>query len=82
MIQSLPKDALDLEKELAFAKVRMQLRKEQEEREDEDAGLGTGAPITAEDEGKLEELEAESRQVFDPIRKIFDDRKRRITDLT
>ena len=29
----------------------------------------------------MEELEAKSRQVFDSIRKIFDDRKRRVTDL-
>ena len=39
MIQSLPRDALDLEKELGFAKLRMELKKEKEEKQDEDAGL-------------------------------------------
>ena len=37
--------------------------------------------MTVEEEEKVEQLEAESRQVFDPIGKIFDDRKRRVTDL-
>ena len=34
-----------------------------------------------EDEDKNEELDAKSRQVYDPLSGVYDDRKRRVTDL-
>ena len=30
---------------------------------------------------KAEEIEAKARQIYDPENKVFDDRKRRVTDL-
>ena len=78
VIQKLPKDALDLDKELSFAKTRMQLTKEKEEmtEEDEDA-----VEMTKDEKERVEELDAQCRQIFDPVEKVFDDRKRRVTDL-
>ena len=37
--------------------------------------------LREEEELRIEEEEARSPQTFDPINKIFDDRKRRVTDL-
>ena len=77
VMQKLPEDALDLDKELAFAKVRMQLNKENDEKvEEEDA-----VEITEEEQERFDELDAQCRQIFDPVEKVFDDRKRRVTDL-
>ena len=36
----------------------------------------------AERDEMIEEEEAKTRQIYDPGRKIFDDRKRRVTDLS
>ena len=49
---------------------------ERSEEEEKDA-----QQITEEDQERLDELEAETRQIYDPINKIFDDHKRRVTDL-
>ena len=77
VLQKLPKDALDRDKELAFTKVRMQLNKEKEEQvEDEDA-----VEMTEKEQERCDELDAQCRQIFDPVEKVFDDRKRRVTDL-
>ena len=77
VMQKLPEDALDLDKELAFSKVRMQLNKENDEKvEEEDA-----VEITEEEQERFDELDAQCRQIFDPVEKVFDDRKRRVTDL-
>ena len=76
VIQQLPEDALDLDGELAFAKVRMQISKETEEKIDGDA-----IEITEEEQEKLDELGAQCRQIFNPIEKTYDDHKRRVTDL-
>ena len=77
VVQKLPKDALDLDIELANAKLRMQLKKEQDEKVDDEDQI----EITAEEQERLDELEAECRQIFNPVEKVFDDRKRRVTDL-
>jgi hypothetical protein len=37
--------------------------------------------MTDSEQKQLEEIEAKSRQVFDPEEGIYDDRKRRVTDL-
>ena len=78
VMQKLPKDGLDLDSELSFAKLRIQLRKEQEERlEDEEDAV----ELTDEERDKLDELDAQCRQIFDPVEKRYDDRKLRVTDL-
>ena len=77
VIQPLPEDALDLEKELAFAKLRMQLSKENDESLDDEDEI----EITDEEQEKIDEIEAKSRQIFDPVNKMYDKRKRCVTDL-
>ena len=77
VVQRLPRDALDLDVELANAKLRMQLKKEYDEKiEDEEE-----VEITEEEQDKLDEMEAQCRQIFNPVDKVYDDRKRRVTDL-
>ena len=77
VVQKLPKDALDFDKELAFTKVRMTLNKENNEKVEGEEEI----EITEEEQERYDELDAQSRQIFDPVKKIFDDRKRRVTDL-
>ena len=71
---------MDMELELAFAKVRYQLLKELGEKlsDEEEEQL---EDMTREMEEMIEEEEAKARQVFDPEGKIFDYRKKRVTDL-
>ena len=66
----------DMEK--AYSLLRMELRDEEEEEE-----LESGVIDKKEEEKRDIEREddAKSRQIFDPIKKIYDDRKRRGTDL-
>ena len=79
VISALQEGDIDFEQESAFAKLRMQLGKELDERlEDDTEGK---FEMTSEERSKAEELEARTRQVFDPIEGVFDDRKRRVTDL-
>ena len=80
--ENLPRDGLLIDEEMAYAKTRMTINKEREERiDEEDEGLGLGEEDDPEKEEELERLEAESRQVYDPRKRTFDDRKRRATDL-
>ena len=60
-----------------YAKVRMQLNKEYEEELDEEDEV----EMTEDEKTKIEEITAMSRQTFDPVEKIYDDCKRRATDL-
>ena len=48
-----------------------------EEVEDEEEKV----ELTLEEEEKMEEIEAKSRPTFDPVTKVYDDRKRRVTYL-
>ena len=66
---------LEFEQETSKAKLRIQLGKEDEEKLDEEEEM------TEEEIRKMDEISAMSRQVFDPVGKIYDDRKRRVTDL-
>ena len=77
VIQDLPEDALDLDGELSYAKLRMQISKENDEKVDGEEDL----EITDEEREKLEEMEAQCRQIFNLVEKSYDDRKRRGTDL-
>jgi hypothetical protein len=77
IVESLSERGLAFEQELAYAKLRMQINKELEEKlEDEQV-----VEISEEDQEMIDEEEAKSRQTFDPVRKVYDDRKRRVTDL-
>ena len=58
------------EQQAALAKVRMEMVKIQEQTE-----------MTQEEIQEEQELEAKTRQVFDPLEKVYDSRKRRVTDL-
>ena len=70
--------SLEFEQELAYAKLRIQLHKElDEEVEDEEEKV----ELTLEEEEKMEEIEAKIRPTFDPVTKVYDDRKRRVTYL-
>ena len=89
VIQVLQDNDLEFEQEQAYAKIRMERRKDLEEiqeRNEEDEEEPPLLEIPGEEEKereeeKKEEDEARTRQTFDPIGKIYDDRKRRVTDL-
>ena len=71
----LEEGGVDFEQEISNAKLRITLGKEYEEMlEDEEE-------MTQDEVRKIEEISAQSRQIFDPVEKTFDDRKRRVTDL-
>ena len=75
VIEILEEETLEFEQELSNGKLRMTLNKEIEmEKED-------GEKMSPETEEKLEEEEAKSRLTFDPQTKVYNDRKRRVTDL-
>ena len=74
IVEDLNDDALEFEQELAYSKVRIQLQKEL----DENDNIETLPP---KEEMALEEEDAKSRLTFDPLNKIYNDRKRRVTDL-
>ena len=77
IIDTLHEGALEFEQELAYAKVRIQMHKELGEKLEGEEEV----EMTPEEQEMLEEIEAKSRLTFDPVDKIFDDRKRRVTDL-
>ena len=82
IIQNLQENTIKEEMEKAYSIVRMELRdeddKDVEEQEDEKR------EENAEEQEKKEkqkEEEARTRQVYDPLRKNYDERRRRVTDL-
>ena len=79
--ENLKEESLMEEMEKAFSKMRMELRDEEYDEEDEFM-----APVIRNEEEeekvkKEQELDARSRQVYDPETRTFDDRNRRVTDL-
>ena len=82
LMSDMSDEEMDFEMELCFAKIRYQLSRELGEKlSDEDEAM-LKREFTAEEEEKMEEDEAKSRQVFDPEGKYFDNRKKRATDLS
>ena len=82
--ENLLENTMKEEMEKAYAKLRMELRDEEEEKEELNAELTEPIIRTEEDkekEDKMKELEAKTRQIFDPIEGTYDDRNRRATDL-
>ena len=72
----LSEGAMNFEIELANAKLRIQLQRELDEKlEDEDE-----VEISPEEKNVIEEEEAKSRLVFNPMTKTFDDRRRTTTN--
>ena len=91
ILPRLVEGGLDVDEELANSKLRMQLSKELEERRErkkrnELEKLVNGG-VVMEEEKDMEEVikdieeEARGRQVFDPVLKQYDERRRRVTDL-
>ena len=78
LVEDLKEGGLDFDLEIANAKLRITIQKELDEKVDDDQDE---VELTQEEEDALEEQEARTRMTFDPINKIFDDRKRRVTDL-
>ena len=78
ILSRLTRGGLDLDEEIANSKLRMQLSKEIEDKKREEK-----AKEVIEEKDMLEEieLEARGRQVFDPVKGVYDERKRRVTDL-
>ena len=74
---------LDVDEELANSKLRMQLRKEMEEKKAQKDAFENIVVTGVDMEEKIKEIEEEAkgRQVFDPVEKRYDERKRRVTDL-
>ena len=97
IIQYLDEKEQEYEQEQAYSKVRMQRKKEMEEmerrkreKEEEMNDNQIEAPllevyetedIKRRQEEREEEDDAKTRQTFDPINNVYDDRKRRVTDL-
>ena len=79
--ENLPTEGLALDGEMAYTKARFTISKEEEEKLGDDEGIGEEEEEDPELEEKLEKLEAEGRQIYDPKNRIYDDRKRRATDL-
>ena len=76
--ENLPVDGLAHDIELAGAKARMTIAKEEGEKLEEDEEID----IDEEEERKLEKIDAQTRQIYDPIERRFNDQKRRVTDLS
>ena len=76
---------IDLDEELANSKLRMQISKEIQEKKESEQRLESpdiDEEVKSEEDKITEiELEARSRQVFNPVDRSYDDRKRRVTDL-
>ena len=64
----------------SHAKLRIQMHRELGEKL-EDTAENVEMQMTPEEQEYMEEQEAKSRLTFDPVEKVFDDRKRRVTDL-
>ena len=74
LIEDLRDDSLEFEQELSYSKLRIQLNKELNDVDELEE-------TTPEEELIAEEEDAKSRLTFDPLNKIYNDRKRRVTDL-
>ena len=76
--ENLPAEGLALEGEMANAKCRMTLRKEEEEKlEDEGIEIETEGEHDESFEEEMEKVEAQSRQIFDPKTRTYNDAKKK-----
>ena len=78
---------MEVDNEMCWAKVRYQKRKEdlvKEYNEDTEEANIKRMRLNSEeieDLEKMERLDAEARRVYDPIEKVFDHSRKRVTDL-
>ena len=79
--ENLPPNGLALDNEMSFAKARWTIAKEEEEKLEDEGIEDLGEEEDPEHEEQMEKLEAEGRQIYDPKRRVFDDRKHKATDL-
>ena len=80
VLQNLQENTMKEDMERAYSLIRMELRDEEEDEKDTDTRIETHA----EDKEKIQkekEEAARTRQVYNPIEKIYDERRRRVTDL-
>ena len=76
----LMEDKMKEDMEKAYSLIRMELRDEGEEEEEFDIKDNDGKTLKPGEEQSKEEM-AKGRQVYDPITEIYDEGKRRVTDL-
>ena len=83
LMEDLVKGGLEFDQEAAFAKIRMEIQQEIDEdlQGEEEDDLGDDDEEEESLRLKSEEIMALSRQTYDPIEGVYDDRKRRVTDL-
>ena len=84
IMPNLQEDTMKEDMEKAYSLVRMELREEDENLEYEirdKNGEKIGDGTNQEKQKRDKEEMARGRQVFDPISKVYDERKRRVTDL-
>ena len=70
ILEKLKHGDLDIDQETSIAKLRMELEKDK-----------VYEGYTPEEKAESEKIEAENRMIFDPVNKIFDNRKKRVTDM-
>ena len=82
--EDIDEEDMDFQGELGYAKLRYQLLREAED----DEGIGDEVEegeelieLTDEEKEKLEMQEAKRRQYYDPEEKVFNNNKKRVTDL-
>ena len=70
IVDKLTRQEFEHEQETALAKLRMEISKEKENKD-----------LDEQEVQENQEVEARGRQVYDPVEKIYDSRRRRVTDL-
>ena len=73
--QTLQEGGLEFEQEQAYAKTRMEIGKELEETVEDPVQM------TEQEQETAEQIEAKTRQTYDPETRIYNDQNRRVTDL-
>ena len=81
LLEALTDEEFALDLELCNTKYRWTMMKENKCEENDANNTGEEEKPTEEEQKVIEKIEAESRQVFNPIEMNFDLRKKRVTDL-
>ena len=81
VLQNLQEHTMKEDMEKAYSLIRMELRDEDTGRDEDETTSRDDAEKQEEKEKKEKEEAARTRQVFDPIGRTYDERRRRVTDL-
>ena len=85
VMEDLLKGGMEFDQETAFAKIRMEIQREiDEDLQGDEEEADQGQDDDEEDEElrmKSDEIMAQARQPYDPVGGVYDDRRRRVTDL-